>query len=475
MNLAKIKKIHFIGIGGIGVSAIAKLMLHQKKSVSGSDSASSEITQEIATAGGKIFIGHKTENLANDVELVVFSPAISSDNPEFKKAQELKIPLLSYPQFLGILSKKLWTISVSGTNGKSTTTALTSLILEKDNFDPTVIVGSKIKSFSDGNLRIGKSKYFVVEACEYKESMLNLFPKMIILTNIEEDHLDYYKDLNHIKSSFQKYIKSLPKNGILIYNADDQNCVEISNPQNKKISFGINTPADIMAKDIHVKNQKQNFTLQYKNKILGKITLNVPGIFNIYNALTAIAATLTLKVSFTSIQKALKDFTGIWRRYEYIGEYKGAKIISDYAHHPTAIKNTLKATKEFFPNRRIIAVFQPHSWNRTKKLFFQFVESFDDADIIILSEVYQVSGRENLADKISSQELVDAIKSAFAKSFDETKQNQKEIFYAANPQKALQITLKNLKSNDILLIMGAGDIYRIIDKINVSQRIDSTT
>ncbi len=410
MNLEKTKKIHFIGIGGIGVSAIAKLMLHQKKSVSGSDSALSEITQEIENKGGKIFIGHKAENLAKDTDLVVYSPAVTEENPEFKKAKELNIPTLSYPQFLGILSTQLWTIAVSGTNGKSTTTALTSLILEKDNFDPTVIVGSKIKSFTDGNLRVGKSKYFVVEACEYKESMLNLSPQIIVLTNIEEDHLDYYKDLSHIKKSFRAYIKSLPKNGVLIYNADDKNCVDICHCErsqqakrgNLKITFGIENPADVMAENIQVKNQKQVFTLKYKNKILGKIALNVPGIFNIYNALAAIAAALAIGVSFKSIQSALQDFTGIWRRYEYIGEYQGAKIISDYAHHPTAIKDTLKATKEFFPDRRIISVFQPHSWNRTKKLFSQFVESFDDADIVILSKVYQVSGRENTADKVSS-------------------------------------------------------------------------
>lgn len=453
MDLDNIKKIHFIGIGGIGVSAIAKLMLQQKKIVSGSDKCNTEIVKKIKQRGAKIFIGHKAQNLAKDIELVVFSPAVPEDNPERQKAEKLKIPAITYPQFLQILSQQLWTIAVSGTNGKSTTTSLAGLILEKGNIDPTVIVGSFVKSFPDENLRIGKSKYFIVEGCEYKENMLNLDPKVIILTNIEKDHLDYYRNLQHIKKTFSKYVKKLPKDGTLIYNTDDKNCIEVSKKIKNKISYGIKNKADVMAKNICVKNEKQFFDLWHKNKKLGVIELKIPGTFNIYNTLAAITAALLLKVSFSHIEESLASFPGIWRRYEYISDYKNTKIISDYAHHPTAIKNTIKATKDFFPSRRIVAVFQPHSWSRTRKLFKEFTDSFNDADIVILSEVYQPAGRENTKNKISSHKLVATIKSV------------KQVFYAKNPKNALQIALKNLQSNDILLIMGAGDIYKIASEI----------
>lgn len=461
-NFNNIKKVHFIGIGGIGVSAAAKYMAAKGKSISGSDGQESETTDFFKSAGAEIFIGHKKENLKEDADAVIYSPAIMEDNPEKLKAKELGIPLLSYPEFLGVLSRQMNTIAISGTKGKSTTTAILGLILEKAELDPTVIVGSKIKSFEHGNLRIGSefaNSFFVVEACEYKTSMLALDPKNIILTNIEADHLDFYRDLDHIKETFSEYVKKLGEEGLLAYNADDKICREIANEINcKKISYGISNSADLNARDIKTKNQQQSFNVIYKGQLIGTICLKVPGKMNVYNALAAIAQSLAIGIDFEIIKESIDDFKGIWRRFDIIGKYKGAEIISDYAHNPMSVKAAIEAAKEFYPDKKILAVFQPHSWNRTKKLFSEFAESFNNADAIILSEVYQVSGRENIEDKISSKELVETIKNL------ENNKN-KTILYAKNLEECQKIILETINSDNVCLIMGAGDIYKVADNL----------
>ena len=464
MNFKKIKKVHLIGIGGIGVSAIAKMMILLGKKVSGSDLVNSEIVDELKKKGAKIFIGHRKENLAKDVDLVIYSPAVPEKNPERLMAKKFKIRQLSYPEFLGELSKKFFTIAVSGTHGKTTTTALIGLILEKAGFDPTVIVGSKINNFKEGNLRFGKSKYLVVEACEWKAHMLNLYPKIIVLTNLEEDHLDYYKDLNDIVSHFQKYIDKLPSHGKIILNVDDENLLKKLLPHRKIISYGIKKPADVMAKNIETGLGYQKFQLWsselHSLELHSLIKLKIPGIFNIYNCLAASACALSLGVKPEIIKEVLENYSGAWRRFEIkelkIGNLK-LKIVSDYAHHPTAVKNTIRAAHEFFPKRRIFAVFQPHHHHRTKALFNDFVKSFNEADLVIISEIYSVAGREEKKDQdISSKDLVEAIKKI---------EKKKNVFYARDLNETKKIILTNLKNNDILLIMGAGDIYKIVDDL----------
>jgi len=459
MDLFKIKKIHFIGIGGIGVSAIAKMMILLGKKVSGSDLVNSEIVGELKKKGAKIFIGHRKENLEKDVDLVIYSPAVPEDNPERQATKEQKIQEFSYPEFLGELSKNYFTIAVSGTHGKTTTTALIGLILEKAGFDPTVIVGSEVKSFSEGNFRLGKSKYLVVEACEWKAHMLNLHPQIIVLTNLEADHLDYYKDLNDIIFHFQKYIDKLPSEGKIILNVDDENLLKKLLPRRKVVSYGIKKPADVMAKNIEVGPGFQKFQLS-SFKLHSLIKLKIPGIFNIYNCLAAFACALSLGVKSEIIKEVLENYSGAWRRFEIkelkIGNLE-LKIVSDYAHHPTAVKDTIRAAHEFFPKRRIFAVFQPHHHHRTKALFNDFVQSFNEADLVIISEIYSVAGREEKKDQdISSKDLVEAIKKI---------EKKKNVFYARDLNETKKIILANLKNNDILLIMGAGDIYKIIEKL----------
>ncbi|PKL72280.1 UDP-N-acetylmuramate--L-alanine ligase [Candidatus Kuenenbacteria bacterium HGW-Kuenenbacteria-1] len=458
-DMANFKKVHIIGIGGIGVSAIAKMMLKLGKTVTGSDVNSSEIIQALKSRGVLIYQNHKKENLSSDTDLVIYSSAVPENNPERIQAQIFNIPQLSYPEFLGELSKKKYTIAISGTNGKSTTTSILGLILEKANFDPLVIVGSKVnQSTWEENLRIGKSNYFVVEACEWQANMLNLHPQIIILTNIQEDHLDYYLDINHIIETFQKYVEKLPDNGILIANSDDENIQlllkKIKNKNFKIITFGQKQGVDFQIKNIIKTFGLINFTIQ-NNKIKKEFTLQIPGLFNIYNAVGASVMAFELKVPLNIIRDVVANFKGIWRRFEKQGEKNGAIIISDYAHTPIAIRGTIQAAKDFYPNRRIVVAFQPHHRDRTRKLFNEFIESFDQVDLLILPEIFDVQGREDKKDKdISSKDLIKEIKKRH--NF-----KNKLVLYAKDLEETKKLILKNLKSNDLILLIGAGDIYKI--------------
>jgi len=460
MKISKAQKIHLVGVGGIGLSALAKMFSLEGKEVSGSDLFSSEITQELEEKYKiKIFLGHKEENLDPKTDLLIYSQAIGENNPERKKAFSLKIPQLSYPEILGELSKEKKTIAISGTHGKSTTTSLIGLILEEAKFDPLVIVGSRVKKFSHGNLRIPKkkTKFFVVEACEYKRNFLKIEPWAIVLTNIEKDHLDYYKNLLEIKETFKEFILKLPSDGLLVLNADDLGIKELKEElilkkRIKVITYGIKE-GQVQARNIRKEKEKQKFDLFLEKEKIGEINLKIPGNFNIYNALASIALSFELGIDYLIFKKVIEEFKGIWRRFEIIGEREGAIIISDYAHHPTAVFQTIKAAKEFYSQKKIIAVFQPHQHNRTKNLFDDFVKSFSLADIVILSEIYQVTGREEKEDQdISSKNLVEAIKD----------QGKKEkVFYGKDLKETKELILRYLGPNSVILIMGAGDIYKI--------------
>ena len=459
MDINNIKKIHFVGIGGIGVSAIAKLMIWQGKKVSGSDCQQSEITDELKKMGVKFFIGHQRENLADDIDLLICTLAVPEDNLEIIKAKKLGIPIFTYPQALGFLTKEKFGIAICGTHGKSTASSMLALILKKAGLDPTVVIGSKVADFS-GNATIGKSEYFVFEACEYKRAFLNYYPKIIILNNIELDHTDYYKNLENYENAFEEFIKHLPENGTLIYNEDDKVIQKLSIKNQsqglkfKILSFGSDKKNDLVLSDIQLKNGETRFKVIFQEKNLGEFILKVPGIFNVYNALGAIAAALLLKIKPEIIKKTLADFQGIWRRFELVGEINGAKIISDYAHHPTEVRSTIEGAKNFYPEKKIIAVFQPHQRNRTKKLFNDFIKSFDSADIIILSEIFDVAGREEKKDNdVSSLDLVKEIKKRL---------KEKTVLFAKDLKETKKMILENAQKNDIILVMGAGDIYKMI-------------
>jgi UDP-N-acetylmuramate--alanine ligase len=445
-------KIHFIGIGGIGVSALARYYLAKSHKVSGSDLVSSEITDALEKKGAKLLIGkHKAKNLPKDADLVIYSPAVPTDNPELKEAKRMSVQcstlhILSYPQALGELTKKYFTIAVSGTHGKSTTTAMIGLLLAKASLDPTVIVGTKLKEFGDSNCRVGESNYLVIEADEHMASFLNYWPKIIVLTTIEADHLDYYKNLKNILKTFREYVRHLPNGGVLIANKDDKNI--------RKVSRG---PSSI---------QLLPYSLKQKEAKKIKKLLKIPGEHNVSNALAALTVARVLKISDKISFKALSEYKGSWRRFEIkkikCNEERARYItlVSDYGHHPTEIKVTLKAAREKFPKKKIWCIFQPHQYQRTYYLFKDFVKVFKTApvDKLIITDIYDVAGRETpkIKKKVSSEKLVREI-------------NKKNVMYIPNSEKVEKYLKKNLRGGEVVMIMGAGDIYNLsieLTKIN---------
>ncbi|MCK5095849.1 MAG: UDP-N-acetylmuramate--L-alanine ligase [Candidatus Pacebacteria bacterium] len=449
MDIENIKKVHCIGIGGIGVSAVARFFHTKGANVSGSDVGLSEQLHELKKKGICVYGSHDPQNVPKDADIVVYSPAVPDDNVEMQAAKEYGILNLSYPEILGRITEHFTSIAVSGTNGKTTTTALLGKMLESGGKDPTVIIGGRVAGW-DNNLRVGESDLFVVEGCEYKRSMLNLQPYMILLTNIEEDHLDYYKDIDDILDAFTDYVSKLTEDNVLVYNNDDEYVRDISkNTVARTIPFGMEDGAGIRAKNVVVEDGKQSFTLEVYGEERGILTTHIPGTFNIYNILAALTAALDMGVSFEEIKKSLDSFKGMWRRFEKVGEYENAIVISDYAHHPTAIRGTIKAAREFFPDKKILAVFQPHHEDRTIKLFDDFVESFADADETIIAEIYHVQGREEKESKISSKDLVKAV---------EDRGGVDMVSYAKDLETTEKMIRKKAKDYNVILIMGAGDI-----------------
>lgn len=448
LNLEKINKVYLSGLGGIGLSAVAYYFLSQNKTVFGSDLVKSEISRRLEEKGVVINYQQKESNIKEDVDLLVYTSALPSDHPELLKAKSLNIPTLSYFQFLGLFSKNYFTIAVTGTNGKTTTTAMLGLILEKAGLDPTVIVGSLVPQWGQ-NFRLGKSKLLVVEACEWQAHMLELDPNIIVLTNVAEDHLDFYKDLADIKKHFQKFVDKLPSDGLLIKNIDDQNSQEISS-QTKTLSFGHDQKADYRFDDLQVIVGEQKFKINFQEELLGNFDLSVPGLYNIYNATAAISVANFLGANKHQIWNALSEFKGTWRRFEYLGKFKNNIVISDYAHHPDAIRGLLKAAKDFYPDQKIITIFQPHHHNRTRTLINDFAKSFDLTDSLIISEIYQVGGREDSSTNaqngnVSSQDLLKLI-------------NHQHKYYAADLSEAKQLLKKINPVDAVLLCVGAGDI-----------------
>jgi len=440
--------IHFIGIGGIGVSALAKYHKAKKHRVTGSDLTKSEITEALKKQGIKIKIGpHKARNLPKDANLVIYSPAVQEANPEFKQAKKQKSLLLSYPEALGELTKEYYTIAVSGTHGKSTTTAMIGLLLTRAGLDPTVIVGTKLKEFGNSNCRVGKPirhaqgkrQYLVIEADEHFASFLKYRPHDIVLTSIEADHLDYYKNLPNLLKAFQKFVSRLPKDGVLIYNKDDANTQKI-------------------LKSFKVQGSSFNYSLRQKEAAKLRNILKVPGDHNVSNALAALAVARTLNIPDEKSFKALSEFKGTWRRFEIfkLSQPKPYTLVSDYGHHPTEIKVTVEAARSKWPKKNIWLIFQPHQYQRTYYLFDDFVKVLSHLPVqkLILVDIYDVPGRERTAaeKQISSKKLVQAIQNSKFKILN-------SVSHIPTLTLAEQYLKKNLKGGEIVIVMGAGDIY----------------
>jgi UDP-N-acetylmuramate--alanine ligase len=471
MNFLNTKTIHFIGIGGIGVSALARFFRVRGAEVSGSDRADFDGAKDLKNRGIKVYIKHAAENVSPNVEAVVYSSAIPEDNPELvlahRMVRETGIELLDYTEALAKIMDTKYGVAVSGTNGKTTTTAILGKILEKAWFDPLVVVGGKVPGW-DNNLRIPQNiiageeekfprNIFLAEACEYRRNMLKLRPKAIVLTNLEPEHLDYFKDFDDTKEAFSEYVKNLPPDGILVYNADDPALKEIAEKTNaRKVSFSVNGRADVTAYGITRGSGGQIFRIRFEEAELGVFTLPVPGLFNVYNALAAVTAALALGVTQTSIRPALLEFSGTWRRFEKVGMFGNKLVISDYAHHPTSVSGTIQAAKEMYPDKKIFVVFQPHQKDRTIKMLSDFASALSSADGLLLSEIYEVAGRNEAPREVSSRDLMSEV---------EKMHGNLAVGYARDIIQTEKIIRDIADPYDIILIMGAGDIYKVAENL----------
>ena len=452
-ELKSYKNIYMIGIGGVSMSGIAELLKHWGFSVSGSDVSRSDTTDKLIDNGIPVTIGHNPEQIS-EFDLVVYTAAISENDVELNRATSLGIPTVERKDFLGAITRAFRnTICISGTHGKTTTSSMVSMCFLEANQDPTIQIGANLEAI-DGNYRVGKSEFFILEACEYAESFLKFSPKAEIILNIDNDHLDYYKDLEHIKDSFASYVKLLPDDGILVYNCDDENCHNLSqNTKAKGITYGIqNSNANFVAKNIIFDdNGYPSFDVYHNNSFYKTMKLSVPGKHNVLNALACIALCNEFGIDKNDIKNALKKYKGAERRFEYIGKLNGAKIYDDYGHHPTEIKAVYEAMKKKQYNHSWI-VFQPHTYSRTKLLLDDFADVLMNFDNIIVTDIYAAREKDN--QEVSSKDIVEKI-DTFGK----------KAYYISDFDDIAEFLTRNVKENDIVLTQGAGTITKLAHKL----------
>lgn len=449
IDLSAIKKIHIVGIGGVSNSAIAEILLTQGFSVSGSDLNKSELTESLVQKGVQIYYTHHEDNIKG-ADLVVYTSAVNDDNSEIQASHNLNIPCVSRAEMLGhIMAGYKNSIAISGTHGKTTTTSMITRIFNDNKHDPTALIGGYFTDIKS-NIRLGKSDLFITEACEYKENFLSFFPKVGVILNIDEDHLDYFRNLDHIVSAFAKFSNNILDKGTLVLNGDDYNSRKIiPYYSGKTITFGLSDHCDYIAKNVVYNNLGYpSFDIFHKDKLLCNLSLIVPGQHNIYNALAAfIVGTLYIK-DVNQIQSRLSTFKNANRRFEWIGKAQDITIIDDYAHHPNEIKATLDAAARMTDVNRILCIFQPHTYSRTKELLNEFASAFKSASEVILCDIY--AAREVDHGEVSSLDLMKAMmkENVKVKHFDN--------FEAIN-----NYILQNALPNDLVMTMGAGDVYKL--------------
>ncbi len=441
--------IHFIGIGGISMSGLAEILLKEGFTVSGSDTKESPLTKKLESEGAHIIYGQKAENITPGIGCVVYTAAISRGNPELIEAVAQKIPMLTRAELLGQLMKNYDTpIAVSGTHGKTTTTSMISHILLEADLDPTISVGGILKAIG-GNIRVGNSGTFITEACEYTNSFLNFFPKISVILNIEEDHLDFFKDLEDIRHSFRQFTSLLPEDGTLVINGEIKDHQEIyQGLPCRVVTYGPGADYDYSATDIsYDENGHVSFDLLRHGEYADHIVLSVTGDHNVSNALSAIAVADLLDIPMDVTKKGLFSFTGTDRRFEYKGEWNGVTIVDDYAHHPTEIEATLKAARHS-PHNAVWCVFQPHTYTRTKAFFHEFAEALSHADHLVLADIYAARETDTLG--ISSKDLA-----------DEAAKLGTDTHYFPDFEQIEAFLKENCRPGDLLITMGAGDVVTI--------------
>lgn len=441
--------IHFIGIGGISMSGLAEILLKEGFTISGSDSKASNLTERLSTLGAKIYIGQNASNIEETPDLIVYTAAIREDNPEFAAAKTAGIPMLSRAELLGqIMANYKHSIAVSGTHGKTTTTSMISQILLTAMKDPTISVGGILDAIG-GNIRVGESEVFITEACEYTNSFLNFYPKYSIITSVEAEHLDFFKDLDDIRHSFRSFASNTAKDGTVIINGEIADYEGITAGLDCEVTtYGLCDTCDYYATDITFDEKAcATFHAFYRGEALGSFSLHVPGRHNVANALASIALCRKLSISMEDIARGLAAFGGTHRRFEYKGCKNGVTVIDDYAHHPTEVEATLNAAMNY-PHGRIVCAFQPHTYSRTKAFYQDFARVLSKADIVVLADIY--AAREKNTFGITSEVILDELKKLGC-----------EAYYFPSLEDIEKFLSKNCMNNDLLITMGAGDIYQV--------------
>jgi len=445
---SSIKKLHFVGIGGIGMSGIAEILLDQGFHITGSDKAESENTERLRSLGSKVYIGHDAKNVAPDVDALVYSSAVTLDNPEVLEAQRRKIPVIRRAEMLAEVMRLKYGIGVAGTHGKTTTTSMISLVLMEGGVDPTVIVGGRLHGLAGSNARLGKGDFIVVEADEFDRSFLSITPTIAVLTSLETDHLDCYRDLEDIKSAFIQFAGKVPFYGFVVLCLDEPALQDIMPKIKKKIlTYGLNGQADLQAIDIRHEQNMSRFLVIREGQELGEVRLQIPGKHNVQNALAAITVGLELSVPFAKVKAGIEKFTGVFRRWEVKADVDGITVVDDYAHHSTEIKVTLAGAKAGW-RRRIICAFQPHLYSRTRDFYEDFGRAFFNADILIVTDVYPA--REEPIQGVTGELIANA-----AKEF-----GHKQVYYIPDKKKIPEFLAQIKRKGDIIITMGAGDIWR---------------
>ncbi|HXI13187.1 MAG TPA: UDP-N-acetylmuramate--L-alanine ligase [Thermoanaerobaculia bacterium] len=449
MNFGHIKNIHFVGIGGIGMSGIAEILTNYDLSISGCDMRASETTDKLSKEGIEILIGHDASH-AEQADLMVISSAVKADTPELIRARALHVPVIRRAEMLGEIMRLKRGIAVAGTHGKTTTSAMIAMVLSEGGLDPTLIIGGVLRDLAT-NARLGKSDYLVVEADEYDRSFLTLHPTCAVVTNIEADHLDCYKDLADIRNTFAAFARKVPFYGCLIGCADDPLVLSLLDSAAKRsVRYGFSEEAELRATNISFENGRSAYDVSLDGQRLGRVSLAVPGNHNIRNSLAAIAVALELDVPFESAALALSKFGGVERRFQIVGQFRGAIIVDDYAHHPTEIRATLQAARSGYPDRRIVALFQPHLYSRTRDFVNDFADSLRGADVALVSKIY--GAREEPIEGVNSSMITSAANEQGARNVSLIEGNNAEI----------EIAIRSMLSpDDLFVTMGAGDINGI--------------
>ncbi|MBU0944351.1 MAG: UDP-N-acetylmuramate--L-alanine ligase [Proteobacteria bacterium] len=442
----KTKKIHFVGIGGIGMSGIAELLLNLGYQVSGSDLNDSAITRNLQALGGNVHQGHD-EGWVQGVDVVVTSSAISPNNPEVVAALALGIPVIQRAEMLAeIMRLKKYGIAIAGSHGKTSTTSMVAWMMACAGLDPTIVVGGKVDSLG-GNAKLGQGDFLVAEADESDGSFLKLSPVLEVVTNIDLEHMDHYDDLDHIKATFLEFIDRIPFYGAVILCLDDVNVADIlPEIRKRKITYGLNPQADLYAEQIEVGGGRAQFTVLHRGEVLGEIDLALAGRHNIYNSLAVICVGLELEIPFRIIREALASFQGVQRRMQFKGQGRGITVLDDYGHHPTEIRATLAAIKEAWPEKRLVVLFQPHRYSRTLALLKEFQTSFHQADLLVMTEIYAAS--EQPRAEISGEILLEKVR----------KHGQRQARFIAGVDVLAKELLPDLLEGDLVLTLGAGNI-----------------